>query len=512
MSTTASGGKLASALRSRVADLSADTPAFHLSCNGRCKSAYLEMVRGSIIVTVMEGSNVADIRLDTNLPQYSTIRRLIDAIRRVPGYVVEETSTVVEDFPSADLRVLGLADISNNAKYTFRHRAFSDRDVSEIIDQAVALHNPIYSANTVPDSETSLVLLLAESEAHRYLASGAAKRRGLDVDVEKLLALSRSAREQYDEARRRLAKAIRPTKVREDDFGSGDAIQGHLVRRSLRAGYQAPYRDALPPTAPELFEVPSENTWDTMVRLTWSQARENTFSHYELWRSREPTIERNLNGRLSAARMGQGTGAVQTQYQVAGVAKQVFGISFGHTMTVPVFDGFFFGTAAEVPGSIMTNTTFVDGAVYTSVSNNQVSVLGEPLEPEAVYYYRLFLINYNGEVLPSNVVSVTTKRMRSRFARLDNKSIDTSNALSPARGPIAGGTPVTLKGTRFREGMKVHLGDKPLANLVIVSATEATAETPEFFNPDFVGKRLDVTISNPEGMKDIYPGAWLVDP
>jgi len=52
------------------------------------------------------------------------------------------------------------------------------------------------------------------------------------------------------------------------------------------------------------------------------------------------------------------------------------------------------------------------------------------------------------------------------------------SSLSPARGPVKGGTKVTIHGTNFTGVTAVHFGAKLAANLKVISATEITVTAP----------------------------------
>jgi hypothetical protein len=54
----------------------------------------------------------------------------------------------------------------------------------------------------------------------------------------------------------------------------------------------------------------------------------------------------------------------------------------------------------------------------------------------------------------------------------------TVSSISPNNGPIAGGTAVTITGTRFIAGATVTFGTTAATNVVVVSATQITATTP----------------------------------
>jgi len=54
----------------------------------------------------------------------------------------------------------------------------------------------------------------------------------------------------------------------------------------------------------------------------------------------------------------------------------------------------------------------------------------------------------------------------------------TLTAVSPASGPVAGGTAVTLTGTNFAAGATVTIGGSPATSVVVAGATSITAVTP----------------------------------
>ena len=59
-------------------------------------------------------------------------------------------------------------------------------------------------------------------------------------------------------------------------------------------------------------------------------------------------------------------------------------------------------------------------------------------------------------------------------------------SVSPAAGPLAGGTAITITGARFRRVDAVTVGGTPLENLAIVSTTQLTGLTPAGLVPGAV--------------------------
>jgi len=495
------------ALRSRLSDDRPNVPAFTIGVKAKCKSALFEVVDGALTVTVEGGEGIKSIRWVLSSPDVSTIGRLINKLQREPGYSAEPDVSAQLDKASVDLYVSGIHTISGGSTYTLKHRMFSDSELRDLLDEAIQLHNPSMTANTVPQSERVFILLKATARAYRVLAGDTAKRKGLDTDANLLLKLAGDLDKEYDDAHGRLVRTIQAPVVDESKVGPGDVMEGKMFRRSLRAGYNAPYRNANPPTPPELYQPQDDDIEDVMVRLRWAQNRDYSFAHYELWRDTDPRVDRNLAGRLEMQLASAGPALpVQTQYSRASTSKQVLGVSFGATASTPIFNGFYFGTASEQPGSILTNTSFVDGYVVLSQSSQQFRVLGEPLEPEYEYYYRMYVVDRNGEILPSNVLKVRTKAMRARFKRNESRAL-ASDALSVSSGALAGGTTVTIKGTDFADTMSVLINGKA-CSLTVASSTQATIVTPGFSNPDFINKPMDLVIVSRNGLRDIVARGW----
>jgi len=68
-------------------------------------------------------------------------------------------------------------------------------------------------------------------------------------------------------------------------------------------------------------------------------------------------------------------------------------------------------------------------------------------------------------------------------------------SLSPTRGPTAGGTPVRITGTGFTGATAVDFGTTAATNLMVVSSTKITADSP----PGGHRHRVDVTVTTPGG-------------
>lgn len=496
---------LVSSLRSKLSDDRASTAAFSIAVTATAKSALLEISNGFLTVTIESGQSVDSLRFNLNEPRYSTIGRLFSQLTKSRGYQVTADTHMHSDHLSIDLRVDGMQEIAEKKSYTLRHHIWSEQELASFVQEAMFLHNPNYvNLSAVPKNEHPFVIMKAQAAAYRALAADSARRKGLETDAETLLSLAQDLERQYRDDRQRLARVVPVPKADESKMGTGDTVVGSLVRRSLRAGYTAPHRPAGNTQPPHLYDTADDDVEDVIARIRWSQAREARFVYYELWRDTQPKVERNLSGKLDAVGATVPVLAAQTQYAKAGTSKQVMGIHTAINLTSPVFDGFFFWTAAEMAGANVTMATFVDGLIMNTAG--QMALLGDPLEPDTEYYYRLYATDWNGEILPSEVKKIRTKAMRMSFLRNANQEL-ASDAINPIQGPIAGGTAITIKGQNFGPGLKVTVGGKDCA-VTVDNASQLTVTSPTFANPQFAGRFVDIVIQSPNGLRDIAVRGW----
>ena len=68
------------------------------------------------------------------------------------------------------------------------------------------------------------------------------------------------------------------------------------------------------------------------------------------------------------------------------------------------------------------------------------------------------------------------------------------SAISPASGPTSGGTAVTLTGQNFASGATVTFGGVAATSVVVVNATQITANTPAHAQGS-----VNVVVANPDG-------------
>jgi len=486
---SSSAAALVTQLRARLSDDSHTRPAFKVFLDDTAATdASLEIRHGRFTTNVVNARRNLSLNLDLSDFQYDTVGKLVARLQARTGYTVVPDDQMDADHPSVDLKVRGFGDLIEGG-LDLAHRRFSDKELGELLTQAVHRHNVSYTLHTVPSNEHIFVLQLAHAEAIRVLATNAVKRRGLEQTVSDLLSLAESYEKAYRDDVKRQQRPIPVAKIKDDDTGSGDILQGELFRRSARTGFNAPMGSNPPPEIPTLRDPRDEDVTDTTIRLTWRGNKEYDFYAYELWRD---TDEQNLK-RLRAGNMVRrpssgGSIVEREQYTTSKLVFQSFGANSN-------FDTVGFATFVEEFGQLIES--FVDG---DTVSGRTSSNSPTPLEPEQTYYYRLFVVDLNYKTVGSSIVRAKTKSLRARATQ--------GSPIDIVSGSVAGGDTITLSGERFHTGMKVKLGDKFVGNLTIGGATSATFTTPALSNPDAVGKVYDLVIISKDGQRDIHPQQW----
>lgn len=471
-------------LRARLSDDRHSRLAFTLRLeDSTATEAVAEVVNGYLRTTVSRSSRADDLVLDLSAPHLNTVRRLIDFLNstRCVGYAASPDAQYDGDHPSADLRIEGFGDIRRSGA-SLLHRRFSDPELLDLLRQGCQRHNLTYTPATVPPGEYEFVLTYSHIGALRMLASNAAKRRGLSESVTDLLAIAAAYESSNLSDHRRQQRAVPVAPIRDEEVGTGDIVQGDVFRRSARTGYQTPQSASLPPTPPEFFPVEDSDCTDTTLSLSWKRSRSYNFYSVELWRDTREDVRRGFTQPRRIAARNEGEPARTTSKLVFQSYSSFHGVEW-------------WGTTIDEHGQLTTRV--IDGA---NSDDSRGTVQPPPLEPESTYYYRLYFTDRNGEVVDSVAIRATTKPLRAR--------LDETAPLDVTTGTVAGGTAVTLTGIRFHEGMEVFLGDKPVVDLTIVSATEATFETPSYSNPAMVGRSVDLVVRSYSGLEDIRHDAW----
>lgn len=117
-------------------------------------------------------------------------------------------------------------------------------------------------------------------------------------------------------------------------------------------------------------------------------------------------------------------------------------------------------------------------------------------QPATAYEYRVVVSNLTGDASPSNVSSATTY------------AAPTLTGVSPAQGPLSGGTTVTLTGTGFSAfgatNTTVSFGGVVATGVVVLSDTQVTATAPTGSAPGLV----DLVLRNSIGTTGTLPQAY----
>lgn len=489
--TASSEKSLVSLLRKRLSDVRHNRVAFTFALVDQSASdGEIEIKYGNLRTNITNSVQADDLLINLSDLGVDTVGGLVDFLKTKPGYALTEDRQIDREHPSIDLAVIGFGDFGRRSPVTVAHRRWSDSELLGLIAEGVQRHNISYTPATVPENEFQFVLNLANALALRQLANNAVKRQGLDSTVEDLIKLAESYERAYKDDRKRQERAIPVPTIRDDDVGEGDIVQGEMFRRSGRTGFVSPMSANLPPEPPEFFEPLDEDIRDTSIRLRWKRPRDYDFYAVEVWRDTKEDVRRSRSGTLA-----RNPTALTREAQAVTTSKLVFQ-TFGANSN---FDSVSFATFLEEFGQLITS--FIDGVDSTTIRSG---VKALPLEPETSYYYRLYIVDLNYEIVDSQTIRATTKRMRARA--------DETTPLDVVQGPLGGGTAVTMTGTRFHDGMQVKLGDKLVNNLAVVNPTTATFTSPEYINDQIVNSQLDLVIISDTGLEDILPQRWKVLP
>jgi uncharacterized repeat protein (TIGR03803 family) len=91
--------------------------------------------------------------------------------------------------------------------------------------------------------------------------------------------------------------------------------------------------------------------------------------------------------------------------------------------------------------------------------------------------------------------------------RLDLSTAFAVSALSPSSGPAVGGTPISLPGIGYQDGLALTIGGIPALDVVVNDPANLSATSPAL-SP---GTLNHVLVTNPDGTIATFPEAWLAD-
>lgn len=478
--------KLIQLLRERIPDDTYTRPGFTLALTPgvSARSACVEITNGFLRIN-LTNSPAPDTNINLSDRRTSNLGGLVQELQGVSQYCVTPDAEMHHDHPSIDLRVIEgdflLGGVSVN------HRRFSNEELKRVLNLASQRQNINYTVQTVPETEFVFVCTLAAADICRIMAQDAVRRRGLGLETTALLDMARSYEEQWDRDMKHQKRAINVAKIKDSDVRRGDAVVGTIYRPSFRTGYQTPSGINEEPETPFMHEPVADDVQDIQVRLTWDAVKDSDFYGMELWRDTVSNVRR--------AQLGNATIAdTQTQFNqpLPTTASLVFS-SIGNSTR---YGRSILTQYGEASGQSVN--TFVDG--FDNKSDFQFVVADQdapPPEPETTYYYRLYVFDVNRLASASNVVSAKTKPLRPILSR-DSSILK----IDPTRAPMAGGTPITIKGERFNSRMRARLGDKQITDLVFVDTETATGTVPMVANADILSVNLDLSITS-DGLTDL---------
>lgn len=439
-----------------------------------------EVTRGRLIVTP-QGGSATPIDFSLTDPRYDTIGGLHQALSRAYGYRSNLDEDANHDHPSIDIEPFGPVDCKGTG-VELVHHAFSDGELMEIITRALQRHNPQLTLATMPPQEWVFVLPLAQSGVCKVQAYDASKRRGLGMDVSSLLQLADNFEGQYAADVQRLARAIQsPREANANLVDEGDVMLGQMNRLSLRTGYMSPIAKALPPDAAILLDPEERDVEDDNARVVWQRNKNVDFYSYELWMDASVDVIRTREGGLAYA--GTPVAYPTTDDTRRDGARR-------ETSSQMVFRSF----GANSNSSRSSFSTFVEemGQMIRAFCVGQ-------LESESTYYFRLYVIGLNFNAVSSNVVKVTTKALRARFA--------SPTYVNKTSGPAGTVVTVTLDSAKgaFTSSHKFRIGEKT------VTPTILSSYSISFVVPAFQNKGLkELVITSPNGLLDVRAQAFTV--
>lgn len=461
--------------RRRIKDTRYSRRAFGLAVSDSvATSALAEVTNGHLVVTVIGGSTTS-VDLPLSNERYNTIAKLTQVLQRMTGYRCVTDEDAALDHPSIDLEPFGPIDILGTG-FDFKHRLFADLELDSVLEEAISRHNPSFNSATLPEQERAFVYQLAHATILRQQAGDAAKRKGLDVEVQQLIQLAESYERSYQQDTQRLRRAlVSPKEASPNTMAQGDAVIGTMVRRSMRTGFMSPLGADTPIDQPVLIDPGDHDVEDENTKIRWERNTQQKFYSYELWMDTTPEVVRTREGLLFA-----GTPYTSREAEQAAnlqTSSRLMFRSFGGNSNM---DAHAFSTFVEQFGQ--------------TISMFNVS----PLEPETEYYFRLYVISLNYDSVASNVIKVTTKSLRSRFltrsSRLGTGAAGSTLVvdLNPDRGA-------------YTANHKFRVGDK-VAAVSIVTPYQISVTIPTFVQKG----AKDLVIVSPNGLVDTNRGGYVV--
>ncbi len=479
-------------LRGRLGDDRFNVPAFVLSClDPFATDCFLEVQNGFLRTTLFNaGADATELNFNLGAYTYQTLGQVRESIEQSHSrtYRLVPASDVDEGHPALDIEQLRRTSIRGNG-VTLHTRRFADAELETFLLNAARRHNANYTLSNIPLAEQGMVCSLAHADVLRALASDSSKRRGLDADVDALLKLADAYERSYKDDVKRNMKALKPIRSDDDGIREGDVVVGEFVRRSLRTGYQSHSSANLRANPPLLFSSEDRDIEDLGCHVRWRRSRHPHIHALELWRDTVPDVKRSRDENI-----------FPTTSTLVWDSRRSNNREYGQQSPAALMERASWGTHSEA-GNLVS--AIFDGFSVPPVGQPFDVETANALEPETTYYWRLYLVDTNGEWVASDVVSAKTLRERARYSRTSGVP-----ALSVTTGPIAGGTAITIKGKNFTasNGPTVSIGGKACTSLVVVDSETITCESPA--TSEFAPRKQDVVLLSNSGLRDLVIQGW----
>ena len=486
------GSGLVGKLRSRIKDERYKTAAFTLTVSDTgVSSAIVEVTPQRFIVTLV-GGTAPSLDLSLEDDRYETVGRLARAIDAVDGYDARLDEDVENEHSSQDMAPIPPTEMVANT-VPFHTRLFSDQELSEFLAEAVSRHNPSYTLASLPAEEVVFVLQLAQAVILRVQASDAAKRKNLGQSVEDLLSLASSYEEAYNADVTRNQRVIASPTLshsQQNIMREGDVVLGALYRKSPRNGYMTPMAHALPPEAAVLLEPMPGDVEDDNAALRWLRNTQSEFYTYELWRDTVPEVTRSRQIILFSERDIDPVDLRTSKFDRPTTSKLVFR-SFGPNATRETKA---FTAYVEAFGQLVNQ--FID--------RNEQGDGNIGLEPESEYFYRLYIVNVNGDATQSNVMRIRTLPKRARFTDdSGTETLEPADVLNVITAAKDSGATIIAYANDLVSNCKLKVGGKVLDSQIVAPGSPGTIQgtLPTFT----VGGEKDVVLESPTGLFDLMP-------
>lgn len=186
------------------------------------------------------------------------------------------------------------------------------------------------------------------------------------------------------------------------------------------------------------------------------------------------------------------------------------------------------GLSAALPGGFeykvpdgYPKITQVDPAKGPAYGGIEVNIYGSNFKPGAVVYIgqnqaqvlsvdpaRIRITLPEGTLGPCDVIVINPDTgldiLEEGFTYIDYPKIE---KVTPDKGPVEGGTDITITGQLFHSGAAVLIGDKAATGVEVVNDTTIKARTPAG-SPGY----KDVTVINPDGGKAVLKNGFYYTP